>query len=103
MEMMALLEGLLQVPEGSEVLVLSDSQYVIDGMNNVLERQTRSGHFWLPIANQQLFKDLVAAHNLHKEVVWQKVPRTHARIVECDRMATKARVSKLHGIKRHNL
>jgi ribonuclease HI len=81
MELRAAIEGLKSFPPASNIVVVSDSRYLISGMTDLLPlwqaRYWRSSN-GPAIRNQALWQDLIAASKQHK-VRWH-VP-CHARVV----------------------
>jgi ribonuclease HI len=94
MEIMAALEALRAVPEGAEVDLHTDSQYLRNGMNDWLARWKRNG--WRtadrkPVKNEDLWRALDAEAQ-RRRVRWHWV-RGHAGHPEnerCDALANAA-------------
>lgn len=75
MELMGALESLWHLPAGSTVTVVSDSQYLVKGMQVYVhewrvEWKKTSGE---PLLNADLWKELLSATERHRSVVWQWV------------------------------
>lgn len=66
MEIVAVLEGLAEVPYGSDVVVYSDSKYVVNGANSWSNRWKSNGWFLgkrskrAPVKNRDLWEELVS-------------------------------------------
>lgn len=76
MEMTAALEGLRALPEGSAVVVVTDSRYLLDGMTSWMAGWKQRG--WKtaggqPVKNKQLWLDLEAETQRHASVRWHWV------------------------------
>ncbi|MBV9183846.1 MAG: ribonuclease HI [Acidobacteria bacterium] len=94
MELRAAIEGLKSFPSASDIVVVSDSRYLISGMTELLPlwnaRNWRSSN-GPAIRNQALWQELIAASKRHK-VRWQWV-RGHSAVPEqesVDRLAAVA-------------
>jgi ribonuclease HI len=94
MELRAAIEGLKSFPSASNIVVVSDSRYLISGMTELLPlRQARN---WRSsngpaIRNQALWQELIAVSRGHN-VSWQWV-RGHSGVPEqksVDRLAAAA-------------
>jgi ribonuclease HI len=94
MELRAAIEGLKSFPPASNIVVVSDSRYLISGMTDLLPLwqarnwRSRNGP---AIRNQALWQDLIAASKRHN-VRWQWV-RGHSGVPEqesVDRLAAVA-------------
>jgi ribonuclease HI len=94
MELRAAIEGLKSIPSASNVVVVSDSRYLISGMTDLLllwqARNWRSSN-GPAIRNQALWQELIAVSRRHN-VSWQWV-RGHSGVPEqesVDRLAAAA-------------
>ena len=94
MELRAAIEGLKSFPSASNIVVVSDSRYLISGMTDLLllwqARNWRSSN-GPAIRNQALWQELIAASKRHN-VRWQWV-RGHSGVPEqesVDRLAAAA-------------
>ncbi len=94
MELRAAIEGLKSFPSASNIVVVSDSRYLISGMTDLLllwqARHWRSSN-GPAIRNQALWQELIAASKRHS-VRWQWV-RGHSGVPEqesVDRLAAAA-------------
>lgn len=75
MELMAVIEGLKTLDSGTEVKVVTDSQYVIKGINEWMDNWKKRG--WKtasksPVKNVDLWKQL-DAHIQRVKITWQWV------------------------------
>lgn len=94
MELTAVIQGLRQLKEKCEVTIITDSQYVKNGMTEWVEGWIKKG--WKtaakkPVKNVDLWKQLVAETTKH-QVSWQWV-RGHSGHPEnerCDQLANEA-------------
>ena len=94
MELRAGIEGLKSLPAASNIIVVSDSRYLISGMTELLPlwqaRNWRSSN-GPAIRNQALWQELMAASKRHN-VRWRRV-RGHSGVPEqesVDRLAAAA-------------
>ena len=89
MEMMAVIAGLTRLGKPSNVTVVSDSKYVIDGMSSWMKKWKRNG--WTRsggIKNLDLWKKLdvlVTKHNVSYK--WVKGHSGHPENERCDKLA----------------
>ena len=91
MELLALIEGLKQVPAGAKVRVVTDSEYVTKGVTSWLKGWIRNG--WMtaakkPVKNQELWQqiqDLTASRPIKME--WVRGHAGHAENERCDELA----------------
>ena len=101
MELIAVIEGLSRIPEGSEVRVVSDSQYVVKGISEWVPNWIRRG--WRkadrkPVLNQELWQRLVSeAERCHVTWQWVEGHAGHAENERCDRLANEA-IDDLGGL-----
>ena len=75
MEMIAVIEATKTVPDGSEVVVHSDSKYIVDGISKWLPKWKTND--WRtsankPVKNSDLWLDLDDANN-RLQIVWKWV------------------------------
>jgi ribonuclease HI len=87
MEMMAVIRALSALIEPCDIVLHTDSRYVIDGMTKWVEGWKRKG--WVnaskqPVRNQDLWHDLIEAAQRHT-IEWQWV-RGHNGHVENERV-----------------
>jgi ribonuclease HI len=94
MELTAAIEGLRAVREPSEIEVVTDSEYVKNGITKWIHGWKRNG--WVtsakkPVVNQDLWNELdglAAAHRV--QWTWTKGHASHADNNRCDELATRA-------------
>jgi ribonuclease HI len=90
----AALEGLRALKEGCDVEVITDSEYVKNGITTWIHGWKRNG--WKtaskkPVVNQDLWEQLDEAANGHKiRWTWTKGHADHADNNRCDELATRA-------------
>jgi len=95
MELTAVIEGLRALKAPSEVDVYSDSQYVLNGLNEWMDQWKRRG--WKtaakkPVKNEDLWRvldDLRSTHRL--DYHWVRGHNEHPENERCDAMAVAAR------------
>jgi ribonuclease HI len=94
MELRAAIEGLRILKEGCEVEVVTDSEYLKNGITTWIHNWKRRG--WVtsakkPVVNQDLWQALDAEVNRHKVTwTWTKGHASHADNNRCDDLATRA-------------
>jgi ribonuclease HI len=94
MEIMAALEALRAVPDGAEVDLHTDSQYLRNGMNEWLARWKRNG--WRtadkkPVKNEDLWRALDAEAQRHQvRWHWVRGHNGHPENERCDALANAA-------------
>jgi ribonuclease HI len=94
MELTAAIEGLRALKEPCKVEVVTDSQYVKNGITTWIHGWKRNG--WKtaskqPVVNQDLWQDLDQLSNIHEMVwTWTKGHADHPDNNRCDELATKA-------------
>jgi ribonuclease HI len=94
MELMAAIEGLRALKEDCEVEVVTDSQYLKNGVTIWIHAWKRKG--WMnaskkPVRNCDLWKALDEQVNRHKTAwAWTKGHASHADNNRCDELATRA-------------
>ncbi|SFA96548.1 ribonuclease HI [Poseidonocella pacifica] len=94
MELMAAVEGLkaLRADETARITILSDSQYLVNGMTKWLPKWQASG--WRkaggkPVGNSDLWHHLIAASSSHDvRWVWVRGHRGNHQNKEADRLAS---------------
>ena len=94
MELIALIEALEDLPEGTNVEIVTDSQYVVKGATQWIKGWIKNG--WKnaakePVKNQELWRELYALLQTrpHK-FQWVKGHAGHAENERCDELARKA-------------
>ena len=94
MELMAAIEGLSALREGCEVEVVTDSEYLKNGITSWIQGWKRKG--WMtaskkPVVNQDLWKALDRQVERHKTTwSWTKGHASHADNNRCDELASRA-------------
>ena len=94
MELTAAIEGLRALRIECEVQVVTDSEYVKNGITTWIHGWKRKG--WMtaakkPVVNQDLWMALDEQVNRHKtEWVWTKGHANHTDNNRCDELATRA-------------
>ena len=92
MELMAAIEGLSALKEGCEVEVITDSEYLKNGITSWIQGWKRKG--WMtaskkPVVNQDLWKALDRQVERHKTTwSWTKGHASHADNNRCDELAS---------------
>jgi ribonuclease HI len=101
MEMLAVIRGLARVPDGASVLVTTDSEYCVKGLNEWIEGWKRRG--WRkadksPVANVELWKALDAERaRVQLRATWIRGHNSHPENERCDRMAVAAIAAMRRG------
>ncbi len=94
MELRAAIEGLRALKEGCEVEVVTDSQYLKNGITQWIHNWKRRG--WMtaekkPVLNQDLWQALDEQVERHRVAWnWTKGHASHADNNRCDELATRA-------------
>jgi len=94
MELQAAVEGLRALKEVCEVEIITDSNYMKNGITTWIQGWKRNG--WKtkdkkPVANQDLWEELDALNAKHKTVwAWTKGHASHSDNNRCDELAQKA-------------
>jgi ribonuclease HI len=94
MELTAAIEGLRALKESCAVEVVTDSEYLKNGITTWIHNWKRKG--WLtaskkPVVNQDLWQELDEQVNRHKTTwTWTKGHADHADNNRCDELATQA-------------
>lgn len=94
MELTAAIEGLAALKESCEVEVVTDSEYVKNGITTWIHGWKRNG--WKtaakkPVVNQDLWMQLDALASTHKiQWTWTKGHADHDDNNRCDELATRA-------------
>jgi ribonuclease HI len=94
MEIMAAVQGLAALNEPCDVEIVTDSQYLMNGITKWMKGWKRNG--WLtkeqnPVLNRDLWErldELNAKHSTHW--TWTKGHSSHADNNRCDELATRA-------------
>jgi ribonuclease HI len=94
MELRAAIEGLRALKEGCEVEVVTDSEYLKNGITKWVAGWKRNG--WItaqkkPVINKDLWLDLDKEVSKHKtQWTWTKGHASHADNNRCDELASQA-------------
>jgi ribonuclease HI len=94
MELSAAVEGLRALKEPSEVEIVTDSQYLKNGITSWIRRWKQNG--WRtsdkkPVLNQDLWEALDEQDSRHRtKWTWTKGHASHEDNNRCDEMATRA-------------
>jgi ribonuclease HI len=94
MELRAAIEGLRALKEGCAVQVVTDSEYLKNGITGWINGWKRNG--WMtkagkPVVNQDLWKALDEQAARHRtDWVWTKGHASHADNNRCDELASRA-------------
>ena len=97
MELRAVIEGLKTLTKPSQVEVVSDSKYVLQGLEDWMPKWKRNGwrrkegNSWKPVKNVDLWQELDRLKSLH-ELTFQYVPghSGHPFNERCDELASLA-------------
>lgn len=101
MELLAVISGLSALKRPTRVEVYSDSQYVLNGLNEWMDSWKRRG--WKtadkkPVKNQDLWEQLDALRATHSLTYhWIRGHNEHPENERCDRMAVAARDAAARG------
>ena len=95
MELLAVIEGLKALTKPSQVEVVSDSKYVLQGLEDWMPKWKRNGwrrkegNSWKPVKNIDLWQELDRLKSLHK-LTFQYVPghSGHPFNERCDELAS---------------
>lgn len=102
MELSGAIEALKSLKTSSEVVVTTDSQYVVKGMTEWMKGWIRNG--WKtaskqPVKNRQFWEELNRLSEVHKiKWEWIRGHTGHAENERCDRLAVSA--AKTHASRR---
>jgi ribonuclease HI len=100
MELRAAIEGLHALKEPCEVEVVTDSEYLKNGITNWIHGWKRRG--WMtaskqPVVNQDLWKALDEEAARHRTTwSWTKGHASHTDNNRCDELATEAAINQIH-------
>ena len=90
-EMTAAIQALSSVPDNTELILISDSEYLLKGISIWMEKWSRTG--W-KVKNPDLWKkiyDIIDDKNLWVHCRWVKGHSNNEYNNECDRLASLAR------------
>jgi len=91
MELQGAIEGIKLLKEPCEVELISDSKYVVQGINEWLKNWIKND--WLtaakkPVKNQKLWQEYATISTIHKvTAVWVKGHAGHIENERCDELA----------------
>ncbi len=86
MELLAVIEGLSALKEPCDVTLISDSSYVIKGINEWLEGWKRKA--FAKVKNPEMWQRYVEVSKIHKvHGIWVRGHDGHAENEMCDRIA----------------
>jgi ribonuclease HI len=94
MELTAVLEGLARVPDGADVVLVTDSEYCVKGLRDWLDGWKRRG--WRkadksPVMNRDLWERLDAQRaRVRIDPRWIRGHNEHPENERCDRLAVAA-------------
>ncbi len=101
MELRAAIEGLSALREECEVEVVTDSQYLKNGITSWIRGWKRNG--WMtaarkPVVNRDLWQELDEQVSRHRtRWVWTRGHASHAGNNRCDELASRAAREQLRG------
>lgn len=97
MEMLSVIRGLEETPAGASILLITDSQYVVKGIDEWMVGwkangwRRKDGRRLVPIKNEELWQSLDALLMERKvRCTWVRGHAGHLENEECDRMAVEA-------------
>jgi len=105
MELTAAIEGLKAIKEPCMVKIVTDSNYLKDGITTWIHNWKRRG--WVtgdkkPVVNQDLWRELDELVQKHKtEWAWTKGHASHGDNNRCDELATMAALKQITNVKTH--
>ena len=105
MELTAAIEGLKAIKESCIVKIVTDSNYLKDGITTWIHTWKRKG--WMtsgkkPVTNQDLWRELDEQVQRHKtEWSWTKGHASHGDNNRCDELATMAALKQITNVKPH--
>ena len=102
MEMMAVIESLKLIKKPSDIVIITDSNYVVKGMTDWVNGWRKKG--WLnsrkkPVLNRDLWQEILKLSKPHNiEWKWIKGHNGHKENERCDELARKAivKLSLIH-------
>jgi ribonuclease HI len=101
MELRAAIEGLSALNEDCEVEVITDSEYLKNGITTWIKNWKAKG--WMtaakkPVVNQDLWEDLDEQNSRHKTTwTWTKGHASHEDNIRCDELASSAARDQSRG------
>jgi len=90
MELKAVIEGLKHLTPGYEVEVVSDSQYVVNGMNEWVDNWEKKN--FDGVKNPDLWQEYLEVRSKHENIqaTWVKGHNGHPENERCDQLAREA-------------
>jgi ribonuclease HI len=86
MELKAVIEGLKALKQGCEVEIVSDSSYVVKGINEWLENWQKKE--FKKVKNPELWKEYIKVSKPHKiKATWVRGDNGHIENERCDKIA----------------
>lgn len=86
MELKAVIEGLRAIKEPCEIEIVSDSSYVVKGINEWLQNWIKKD--FNKVKNPDLWKEYITVSNMHKiNAVWVRGHSGHPENEKCDIIA----------------
>lgn len=107
MEMWAAIKALEHLKQPCDIILYTDSQFVINGITLWIHRWKKNGYLTKPtpkqpekpVVNRDLWERLDLATRRHTiQWVWIKGHANHPDNITCDQLAGKARKKKIEGI-----
>jgi ribonuclease HI len=101
MELTAAVRGLAALKEPCEVEIVTDSEYLKNGITSWIQNWKRNG--WrtkakTPVVNQDLWQQLDELNARHKtQWTWTRGHASHADNNRCDELATRAARMQIHS------
>ena len=100
MELLGVIEALKNLPDGTRVEIVSDSEYVCKGVSSWMKGWIKNG--WKnaakqPVKNQELWQELNELLKLHPhKISWVRGHAGHAENERCDELA-RAAISRMRN------
>jgi len=104
MELLAAIEGLKTLTKPSQVELVSDSKYVLQGLKDWMPKwkknnwRRKEGNSWKPVKNVDLWQELDTLISIH-ELMFRYIPghSGHSFNERCDELARQAALSAKGG------
>lgn len=96
MEMMAVIKGLEALTKPCEIMIFTDSQYIVNAFNkgwlkSWVQNNWKRGAKKEPVKNEDLWKRILLLLHPHRyEFTWVKGHNSHPQNERCDELATAA-------------
>ena len=99
MELLAAIEGLRALTEACEVEIISDSSYVVKGINEWLSAWIKRD--FKKVKNPDLWKDYIEVSKIHKvKATWVRGHDGHEENERCDKLARDEAEKMKEGLNR---